>query len=838
MPLEDKVQAPSGAAAPSSGARADTVAGTQNPTPVITPAEASAEDSSIQGVVPISQVSEENSRIESGNPHDPPPPPPCEGGARGGCRVAVQKPEDSVAAKAAREEPTVAQDDRAKKAAQWKSLETLHPIVPGYEILKKLGQGTYGVVWHAREEGTGIEVAIKFFAHGTGDQWQTLQAEVKQLAMLHADPGIVHLIDVEPEATPPYFIMDYAEHGSLAKRLESGPLPLAESFEIFRRVVEALAYVHAKGIRHCDLKPGNILLDARKRPKVADFGQAHLSSDASPALGTFFYMAPEQADIKKQIPDTRWDVYGLGALLYAMVTGKPPRADSSLRTRLEKTEQLAHRLEHYRDAVAHAAPVTQHRQVRGMDRPLADIISLCLEVEPDKRFHDANAILEALQRRQWNRQQRPLLLFGLAAPLLLLLALGWIGWSQAVTAVADFRDSQQRQVKADCKTAARLIQSVIRNKLLEQADRVKRVAEGDKVRAALGVNQQVLRYEARLLRAQALLDESRDAANVARLRTDLEYLGRNGFESWALVDRHGDSLVGDVFGDAFVPRDRDGGETEAAYEARRKKDRYGQEENFGKDFSWRKYFNGERDFYERNGDNGPAIRTPCVWPEHPALTAPKLLVTDPYLNKRKAGGLSIGVSAPVYVEDERDLKTLAGIFLGNISVRALHKWLTEAEIKDGHAVVLDAHNHCLFHTAEIDAQGNPDSKVIEAIRPQGKRDLPQFVFEAPVEDASRKTACLHFDPVMWKVSGEKRLYLSGSIPIIGTLNGGSNEQVLFRWTALVEQDFDATMEPVEKIIAQMTLWGGIKLGTACLLLLGMWAWLLSKLRRPEKAAHA
>src|SRR5262249_23233527 len=164
--------------------------------------------------------------------------------------------------------------------AKLRSLGT--PSAAGYQMLEPLGAGTYGEVWLAREERTGIRVAIKFFAHGAGEQWHLLQAEVQQLAHLHGDPGVVQLLDVAANATPPYYVMAYAEQGSLARRLERGPLPVPEALTIFCRVAEALAYLHVKGVRHCDLKPGNVLLDARGRALVADFGQAHLSSDASP----------------------------------------------------------------------------------------------------------------------------------------------------------------------------------------------------------------------------------------------------------------------------------------------------------------------------------------------------------------------------------------------------------------------------------------------------------------------------------------------------------------------------------------------------------------------------
>ena len=137
-----------------------------------------------------------------------------------------------------------------------------------------------------------------------------------QLARLYGDPGIVQLQDLEPDASPPYCILTYAEGGSLADRLKDGPLPVSEALHIFRDAATALAYVHAKGIIHCDLKPGNVLRDARGKALLADFGQAHLASDLTPALGTFFYMAPEQADLSVTIPDTRWDVYAPGGPLF------------------------------------------------------------------------------------------------------------------------------------------------------------------------------------------------------------------------------------------------------------------------------------------------------------------------------------------------------------------------------------------------------------------------------------------------------------------------------------------------------------------------------------------
>ena len=269
---------------------------------------------------------------------------------------------------------------------------------------------------------------IKFFAHGAGQRWEMLQEEVKQLAALDSAQGMVHLRDAVADADPPYYVMSYAEGGSLAQRLEKGPLPVAEALAIFQDVVQALAYVHAHGIRHCDLKPGNILLDRLGKPLVADFGQAHLSNDATPALGTFFYMAPEQADLGSQIPDTRWDVYGLGALMYAMLTGQPPRKDPTLSGELKDTVELSSRLRRYREGIAGTPKPTAHHRVPGVDHRLARIIDSCLELDPKKRLSNAESILHALKRRHDRIRQRPMMVAGVVAPLLILALMSLTGF--------------------------------------------------------------------------------------------------------------------------------------------------------------------------------------------------------------------------------------------------------------------------------------------------------------------------------------------------------------------------------------------------------------------------
>ncbi len=357
--------------------------------------------------------------------------------------------------------------------------------IPGYCAVRKLGEGAYGSVWLYLDERTGVQVAVKFFAHGTGEEWLLVQAEVKQLALMHADPGIVQLYDVELKADPPYYVMTYAPGGSLATRLHDGqPLAPAEALKVFREAAEALAYVHAKGVRHCDLKPGNILLDARDRALVADFGQAHLVSDASPALGTFFYMAPEQADLQPSIADTRWDVYGLGAVVYALLTGGPPFENEAIRKELCAAGDLAQRLQRYRDWVRQAPRPEAHRSVPGMDPAFAAVIDRCLEVDPERRFRDAGAVLDALKLRERRRRQRPLLLFGLVAPLLLLAAMALGGWFLFETAMRDSQATLTGQVLQRNKLMARVMAQLVDDKLQRRTDMLaEQAADADLARA-------------------------------------------------------------------------------------------------------------------------------------------------------------------------------------------------------------------------------------------------------------------------------------------------------------------------------------------------------------------
>jgi hypothetical protein len=522
----------------------------------------------------------------------------------------------------------------------------------GYELIRPLGEGTYGVVWLGREKITGIEVAVKFLTHSLGERWQALQAEVKQLALMHADPGIVQLIDCAPDANPPYYVMRYAEHGSLAARLKQGPLPVAQAVALFRRVVEAMAYVHAKGIRHCDLKPGNILLDARDRALVCDFGQSHLASDSTPALGTFFYMAPEQADLAEQFPDSSWDVYGLGALLYAMLTGKPPRHTPELARELESTERLAHRLERYRMGVRKVPPPNGHRKVPGMDRRLARLIDRCLELDPDKRLRSAGSVLEQLHRRDWFLRHRKALAAGVVGPVLLFLLLAGFGFWSARGALAEARAALETQLGKSDHTAAKLVAFKVRERLTERMELVKEAAEGEDLRRWVAG-----RDGAKLGKEMNRLSELR----LSNQKNEERLLYR-----WAVFDRNGVMLALSGEDPSVV----------------------------GKSFAFRDYFSGR-------GDH-PAEKDAAFAP----ITRPHY--SQPFKAKGEEPEILICLSVPVLAPEGSDV---IGVLMASIKFSKLAYFVDEVDIGAGFAVLVNDHDQVLKHEAMSRVMPDADQHV-------------------------------------------------------------------------------------------------------------------------------
>ena len=201
----------------------------------------------------------------------------------------------------------------------------------GYEVLGELGRGGMGVVYLARNVRLNRPCALKMFLAGDGGPTAAarFRAEAEAVARLR-HPNIVQIYDVGEAAGVPFLELEYLPGGSLADALDGTPRPAAEAARLIEPLARAVAEAHRLGIVHRDLKPANILLTADGEPKVTDFGLARsLASDVGlthtgQIIGTPSYMAPEQAEAGAVEVGPAADVYSLGAILYELLTGRPP----------------------------------------------------------------------------------------------------------------------------------------------------------------------------------------------------------------------------------------------------------------------------------------------------------------------------------------------------------------------------------------------------------------------------------------------------------------------------------------------------------------------------------
>lgn len=356
-------------------------------------------------------------------------------------------------------EPTQRQSSEQLDQARSLSLEraAAPADIPGYELIERLGVGAFGEVWTARDQNTGVLVAVKFYSHRASVDWAPVYREVEKLVLLSQDRHVVKLLTVGWTNDPPYYVMEYVAGGSLEQRLAQQPAGLArfEATELFRELLVGMIRAHGRGVLHCDLKPANILLDADQRPRIADFGQSRRSHEVAPALGTFFFMAPEQADLAGA-PDARWDIYALGAILYSLLTGVPPHRTDAIVQQLAGGRDLAERLAIYRRHVASQPGVAGDLRRRGVDRGLAALAARCLDPDPARRFATVQEVLAELDQVDRARARRPLWLLGAGGPLLLLLIVSLFAWRGYQRALDETVALAQRRAIENNRFAAEL----------------------------------------------------------------------------------------------------------------------------------------------------------------------------------------------------------------------------------------------------------------------------------------------------------------------------------------------------------------------------------------------
>jgi serine/threonine-protein kinase len=247
-------------------------------------------------------------------------------------------------------------------------------VVPGYEILETLGRGGMGIVYRARQVRLRRTVALKMILagpHADADDLARFRTEAEAIARLQ-HPGIVQIHEIGEHAGLPFFSMEYCSGGSLGQKLAGTPLPPREAAVLAEQLARAIQAAHQAQVIHRDLKPANVLLAADGTPKVTDFGLARKLDEVGPTqtgavMGTPSYMAPEQAEGKKEIGPAA-DLYGLGAILYELLTGRPPfKAATPTDTLLQ---------------VVHKRPVPPGLLNPKIDADLETICLKCLEKEP------------------------------------------------------------------------------------------------------------------------------------------------------------------------------------------------------------------------------------------------------------------------------------------------------------------------------------------------------------------------------------------------------------------------------------------------------------------------
>jgi len=312
-----------------------------------------------------------------------------------------------------------------------------------YELLEEIGRGGQGVVYRAHQKSLNRTVALKVILVGP---WATahlkrFRREAEAAASLN-HPFIVAIHEVGERDGFCYFSMDFVEGGQLDEVVKQEPMAIRQAAELIAKVARTVHHAHEHGILHRDIKPGNILLDKNGEPHLTDFGLARIVETESTVtqtldvLGTPSYMAPEQAAGEHTKLSAATDVYGLGAVLYQLLTGQPPFAGG----RTYETIRLLRDTE----------PRQPRLWNRKIDRELSTICLKCLEKDPKGRYSSALALAEDLEHwlkhepiqakpsgfftrsRKW-LQRKPAIVALIASLVALAAVIGWNVWQRELS---------------------------------------------------------------------------------------------------------------------------------------------------------------------------------------------------------------------------------------------------------------------------------------------------------------------------------------------------------------------------------------------------------------------
>jgi len=395
------------------------------------------------------------------------------------------------------------------------------PRIPGFDIERELGRGGMGVVYRAWEPKLARTVALKIVPSGptTGSHERKRWLSEAQCVTRVCHPNIVQIHDAAEADGWLYLVLEFVRGGSLKERLR-GPVPPRAAAELMKPVAAAMSAVHAAGLLHLDLKPSNILLDCapdatwkQAAPKVADFGIARPLADldaSSTSLagpwGTPSYMAPEQIAADRAVLGPATDIYALGAILYELLTGRPPLQGSSA---LDTLDQLRTQ-----------NPVPPRRMNPQIPRDLETITLKCLEKNPSRRYATTEMLADDLdcflqgrtikakpvspigRASRWCRRQP--VIAALAATLFLTVIGGFLG----LLMLLHRSETEQSRSEANYQVASRSLDEIVRI-LFDSPVDMRFVKSGHKAKRSLEI--------ARSQEIELAKRYPRDAASVKRL---------------------------------------------------------------------------------------------------------------------------------------------------------------------------------------------------------------------------------------------------------------------------------------------------------------------------------
>lgn len=697
--------------------------------------------------------------------------------------------------------------------------------LPGYRLERFIGAGTFGQVWYGHDLNTGRPVAIKFYLHRGGVNWSLLSREVKNLVQLSAERSIVQVLDVGWDAEPPFYVMEYLPNGSLEDLLQTHTrLPVGRAVSVFRQICVGLNHCHGRGILHCDLKPGNILLDSDNAPRLADFGQSRMSNEQSPSLGTLFYMAPEQANLDAA-PDASWDVYALGVILYRMLTGKIPHRNETLMSRIDTAGSLPKRLEHYRHAILHDARPGAHRARRGVDRELAAIVDRCIAPDPTHRFANVQQVLAALDQRDQVRQRRPLMLLGIVGPLLLMLTSGIFAARSINAASSQATEALRTEARASNQLAARYAARLLENELQRYFQILAQEASDPETLAVLREllqSPELTAMRQRIVEDPASAETHRlsflrhpdrlpiDAQLKARLAPHLgDASGSRGDLSTMFIT---DSL-GTMIGMAL---DEEVDESQIST---------------GRNFTFRTYFHGGRD------DLGPNFPPASI----PPLSRPHLSAA---FQSTATGLWKLAFSMPIYLDGNRsdvppDQRRADGVFVITTNLGDFES-MHSGQHADQLAVVIDARNGPLRGTLLQHPLMDQQSAAGETLA--GKR----FQIPGQVLDHLLAGSDVDYRDPMAQVPGGGKYagsWLAAIAPVtlpreIRSAQGPQAESAgATNLLVLVQYRLSKVFEPVGELKRRLLYEGAFTLVMICLLTVAMW-WYVNRLTDPTRLDDA